>query len=180
MNWCSSPCRPVRSMLPHSSMKTTAGFPSIWSPTRMRSEQGRLRKRSGTGSLLTITDCLPMASRASISASSDPSASPSGRTCDVITNLSRERMISRIRSNILGELLVFRLDLVQKFFDSKALFDRFVVFEDKLWNPFQVLEALAERMADITRGRLQTLHRPLVFLFGSQRRDEDSSVAEVT
>ena len=51
----------------------------------------------------------------------------------------------------------FRLYLVEKFLDPNALFNGFVVVEGQFRNAPEVMKALAERSAGITRGRLQSL-----------------------
>src|ERR1051326_2358158 len=111
---------------------------------------------------------LPLFSSSNISASSEPNASPSGRTCAVLANSSQDRMISRARSSILS--VVFRFDFAQQLFDSKTLLDRFVVFEDELRNSLQMMQAFAERVADIAGRGSPAVHGPFVIFRGSDRK----------
>src|ERR1700731_2585419 len=118
----------------------------------------------GTPSCNTTSACLPMARRIWQQASADPTASPSGRACEVSTNrscspirrsTSSSTSLCLFSTGFLAGLASF-LRPRQQFFDSRLFLFRAVQPEIQLWRSSQP-QSLDEFMTDIFARRLQSL-----------------------
>src|SRR5579863_5383814 len=133
----------------------------------------------GTPSCSTTSACLPSARKIWQHASADPTASPSGRACEVSTKRSRCSICRRTSCNItlffliplplqlrFGSSLVLLRALAcprQQFFHSSLFLLRPVQPEIQLGSPSQS-QSLNQLVTDIFAGCFQTLDAPICVL----------------
>src|SRR6266516_41956 len=130
---------------------------------------------SGASPCSTMTVSLPNCSRASLAASSEPRASPSGFSCVVRTKRSCSRIAS---ATAVRSLAVVWGELIDQLCHADPTFDRRIVLEGQLRGPFHAQLAgklgLQQRM-----GGLEAVDRLSPLSLGAEDGHVDPCVPEV-
>src|SRR6266540_4401531 len=117
---------------------------------------------------------LPSWSSASLHASTDPRASPSGFSWVVI----RKRSLARIASAACSRSVVVWRELIDKSRHPDATLDRRIVLKGQLGGPLHPELARDVPLEQAVRGT-QALQRLLALLLRAEDADEDARVAEI-
>src|SRR5690349_13334109 len=130
---------------------------------------------SGASPTRTITASFPSWSSASFVASSDPSASPSGFSCVVMTKRSWLRIASATAAS---SLAVVWCEFIDQFRHADPALDRRIVCELELRGSLQPQLACDLRLKDGMCG-LQGGERPFLLPLRTQHRDEHARLTQI-
>src|SRR6266496_1045625 len=119
----------------------------------------------------------PSMRSARVSASSEPSASPSGFSCVVTRNRSCDRSASATAARSVGGVVVWS-ELIDQLRHAYAMLDRRIVLERQLRRSFQPQLTRDVSLQDTMR-RFQARERLLALAFRAEHTDEDRRVTEV-
>src|SRR3954470_11767746 len=122
----------------------------------------------------SISTSLPIWRSASVVASSEPSASPSGFSCVTTRNLS----CSRSASTIALRSVIFGGQLVDQLAHPHAPLDRRIVFEGQLRRPLHSELSREARLQHAVCG-LEAAHRRRLLLLVSEHADVDGRMPEI-
>src|SRR6185437_740293 len=122
-----------------------------------------------------MSACLPIWRRISQPASAEPTASPSGRACEVTTNRSRRSISAKTWFNIVSLLFFCAL---QQFVNPGFVVLRTVQQKHQLRSSPQV-QPVGDFMADVSRCRTQPFQAALPFFFTTLHHHEYSRRARV-
>src|SRR5207247_2669229 len=131
---------------------------------RIVSAPGKKASASGSGDSSTTSAVFPRSWRAAFSPSEDPTASPSGSTCDVMRNSFAPRTKGSKASKAASLIARGLLHLAQELLDAGPVFDGVVDLELELGDDPQ-LEPRREKAPEVGGGAPEGLeHRRLLFL----------------
>src|SRR5215470_9470546 len=116
----------------------------------------------GTPSCRTTSACLPISRRTWQQASADPTASPSGRACDVSTNRSRCPICRNTSSSISLRLLTSLFCALEQFFHTGLRLFGSIQPEIQFGRTPDA-QPLYQFVADIFACRLEPLYTPVSF-----------------
>src|SRR5580704_13879560 len=116
----------------------------------------------GTPACRTTSACLPIRRRIWAQARAEPTASPSGRACDVSRKRLRCSICLRTSSNIFGLAFLSLLGAVQKLINSDGELVRAVQLKMKFRRTTKV-QVLRHLATDESDGRGQSLQRTFGF-----------------
>src|SRR5215831_10235792 len=144
---------PIRSSLAQSTARSTRSAASAGrSRTSPSSGMKAYSRGSGVSPAWYMTTSLPSWRRASVAASSDPSASPSGFSCVTTRKRSCCRSASAIAFRSVVCVIVVRRELVDQAGHAHAALDRRIVLEGQLRGSLQPELAGDSRLENPVRG----------------------------
>src|SRR5712691_5228614 len=143
-----------------------------WSPSSCMNAYSPGR---GASPWSTMTVSLPRCSSASMAATKDPSASPSGFSCVVRMNRSWPRIAS---ATAVSSLAVVWGELIDQLRHADPALDRRIVLEGQLWGSLHS-EFTRESRLEHRVCSLQSRQRVGALPLGAQHRDEDAGVTQV-
>src|SRR6266536_1122847 len=179
-DWCRiSGSGPSRLSLAQSTASRTRS-PAQSGTVRFSSSRGMNAYSPGSGAWPAryMYAALPSCRSASVAASSEPSASPSGFSCVVTRKRSCERSASTTASRSAFWFVVVCDELIDQLRHANALFDRRIVLERHLRRALQPQLARDPPLQHPVRG-LEPDHRLLALARGAEDADEDGRLPKI-
>src|SRR3954468_6878160 len=132
----------------------------------------------GTSPKRYISASLPSSRRASVVASSEPSASPSGFSWVVTMNLSRSRIAATTWPSSAASLVFVWVGLIDEPGEAHPPLHRRIVLEGQLWSSLQMKLAVDELLQHPVGG-LEAGQCGVALSLGAEDAHEDGRLAEV-
>src|SRR5437764_3998988 len=169
----------MRSAFAQSTATSTSSAMSSGSERRS-SPNGMNAYSRGTGDepARYMAASLPSWRNASVVASSDPSASPSGFSWVTTRKRSRSRNAAAVACRSVAVCVISGCELVDQPAHPDAALDRRIVLEGQLGGPLEPQLPGDPRLQHAV-GRLQPAHRRAPLLLGAEHADEDDRVPEI-
>src|SRR3954447_11753947 len=132
----------------------------------------------GTSPKRYISASLPSSRSASVMASSEPRASPSGFSWVVTMNRSRSRIAAATWPSSAASLVFVWVELIDEPGEAHPPLHRRIVLEGQLWSSLQ-MELAVHATLQHSVGGLQALERGVPLALGAENAHVDSRLAEV-